>query len=204
MQSKLQELTEKIFQEGVEKGNAEAEQILKSANSEAKEIIEKAKKDADNILKDAQKKAGELKNNTESEIRLSGKQSLNALKQQIVDTVNNEITSAAIKDAFSDKNFIRKIIETLLSSWAGSGQSMDLTLLLSEKDEKNLSAFFKKEAKKYLDKGVTVNFDSTLKNGFQLGPKDGSYKVSFTEEDFINFFKHYLRPKLVEILFSAE
>ena len=204
MQSKLQELTEKIFQEGVEKGNAEAEQILESANSEAKKIIEKAKKDADDILKDAQKKAVELKTNTESEIKLSGKQSLNALKQQIVNVVNNEITSAAIKDAFSDKNFIRKIIETLLSSWAGSGQSMDLTLLLSEKDEKNLSAFFKKEAKKYLDKGVTVNFDSTLKNGFQLGPKDGSYKVSFTEEDFINFFKHYLRPKLVEILFSAE
>lgn len=204
MQSKLQELTEKIFQEGVEKGNAEAEQILKSANSEAKEIIEKAKKDADNILKDAQKKAVELKTNTESEIKLSGKQSLNALKQQIVNIVNNEITSAAIKDAFSDKDFIKKIIETLLSSWAGSGQSMDLKLMLPEKDEKNLSTFFKKEAKKYLDKGVTVNFDSTLKDGFQLGPKDGSYKVSFTEEDFINFFKHYLRPKLVEILFSAE
>jgi len=204
MQSKLQELTEKIFQEGVEKGNAEAEQILKSANSEAKEIIEKAKKDADNILKDAQKKAVELKTNTESEIKLSGKQSLNALKQQIVDIVNNEIASAAIKDAFSEKDFIKKIIETLLSSWAGSGQSMDLALLLPEKDEKNLSAFFKQEAKKYLEKGVTVNFDSTLKNGFQLGPKDGSYKVSFTEEDFVNFFKHYLRPKLVEILFSAE
>jgi V/A-type H+-transporting ATPase subunit E len=81
---------------------------------------------------------------------------------------------------------------------------MDLALLLPAKDEKNLNDYFKKEAKKYLDKGVTVNFDSTLKNGFQLGPKDGSYKVSFTEEDFINFFKHYLRPKLVEILFSAE
>ncbi len=204
MQSKLQELTEKIFQEGVEKGNAEAEQILESANSEAKEIVEKAKKDADNILKDAQKKAAEIKTNTESEIKLSGKQSLNALKQQIVDIVNSEITSATIKDAFNDKDFIKKIIETLLSSWASSGQSMDLALLLPEKDEKNLSEFFKKEAKKYLDKGVTVNFDSTLKDGFQLGPKDGGYKVSFTEEDFINFFKQYLRPKLIKILFSAE
>lgn len=204
MQSKLQELTEKIFQEGVEKGNAEAEQILESANSEAKEIIAKAKKEADSILKEAQKKAAETKTNTESEIRLSGKQSLNALKQQIVDIINNEITSAAIKDAFKEKDFIKKIIVTLLTNWAGSGQSMDLALLLPEKDEKDLSDFFKKEAKKFIDKGVTVNFDSGLKDGFQLGPKDGSYKVSFTEEDFINFFKQYLRPKLVEILFSAE
>lgn len=204
MQSKLQELTEKIFQEGVEKGNAEAEQIVESANSEAKEIIEKAKKESESILKEAKKKAAETKTNTESEIKLSGKQSLNALKQQMVDVINNEITSAAVKDAFKDKDFIKKIIETLLSSWAGSGQSMDLTLLLPAKDEKNLSEFFKNEAKKHLDKGVAINFDSSLDAGFQVGPKDGSYKVSFTDEDFVNFFKHYLRPKLVEILFSAE
>ncbi len=204
MQSKLQELTEKIFQEGVEKGNAEAQQIAKTANDEAKNIIEKAKKEADAILKEAKKKAAETKTNTESEIKLSGKQSLNALKQQIVDVINDKITHAAVKGAFDDKDFIKKIIETLLSSWASSGQSMDLSLLLPAKDEKSLSDFFKKEAKKYLDKGIAIDFDSNLKAGFQIGPKDGGYKVSFTDEDFVNFFKQYLRPKLIEILFSAE
>jgi len=204
MESKLQELTEKIFQEGVEKGNAEAQQIIESANSEAKDIIEKAKKEAENILKEAKKKAVETKTNTESEIKLSGKQSLNALKQQIINIVNAKITTAAVKGAFSDENFTSKIIETLLSSWAASGRNMDLSMLLSSKDEKTLSEYFKNEAKKYLDKGVTIDFDSTLKDGFQIGPKDGSYKVSFTENDFINYFKHYLRPKLVEILFSGE
>ncbi|MBN2524452.1 MAG: hypothetical protein JXB24_14355 [Bacteroidales bacterium] len=203
MQSKLQELTEKIFQEGVEKGNAEAKQIIDSANSEAKEIIEKAKKEAESILNEANKKAAEIKTNTNSEIKLSGKQSINALKQQIADVVNDKITSASIKEAFSNKDFLKEIIRTLLSNWASSGQSMELSLLLPAKDEKNLVEFFKKEAKKYLDKGVTVDFDSVIHAGFQIGPKDGSYKVSFTDEDFINFFKHYLRPKLVEILFGA-
>lgn len=203
MQSKLQELTEKIYQEGVEKGNAEAQQIVEDAKSEAQQIIESAKKEADTIIEDAKKKAIETKTNTESELKLSGKQVINTIKQQVVDIVNGEITKAAVSNAF-DEDFIKTIITTTLANWAKSSQSMDLSILLPAKDEKNLTAYFKKEAKQYLDKGLTIRFDQSLKAGFQLVPKDGSYKVSFTDEDFTNFFKEHLRPKLIEILFSAE
>ena len=201
MQNKLQELTEKIYQEGVEKGNAEAQQIVEKAKTDAADIIAKSKKEAEAIISEAKKKAGELKTNTESEIKLSGKQALNALKQKIADLVSGEITSITVKEAF-DKDFIKKIIETTLTNWAKSGQNMDLALLLPAGEEKKLADFFKKEAKQYIDKGITVTYDSTIETGFQIGPKDGSYKVSFTDEDFINFFKKYLRPKLVEMLFS--
>ena len=203
MQNKLQELTEKIYQEGVEKGNAEAQQIVEKAKTDAADIIAKSKKEAEAIISEAKKKADELKTNTESEIKLSGKQALNALKQKIADLVSDEITSAAVKEAF-DKNFIQKIIETTLANWVKSDQNMDLALLLPLGDEKKLADFFKKEVKQYIDKGITVTYDSTIETGFQIGPKDGSYKVSFTDEDFINFFKKYLRPKLVEMLFSSK
>ena len=203
MQSKLQELTEKIFQEGVEKGNAEAQQIIDNAKAEAGSIVEKAREEADSIIADARKKAAELKTNTESEIKLSGKQSVNALKQKVVDLVNGQITDKAVSEAF-DKGFTKKIIETTLANWAKSGQTMDLAVLLPEKDEKDLKAFFSKEAKQFVDKGISIDFDGSIENGFQLAPKDGSYKVSFTDADFVAFFKQYLRPKLVEILFSGE
>jgi len=202
MQGKLQELTEKIYQEGVEKGNAEAQQIVTDAKSEASQIIEKAKSEADSIIEEAKKKAIETKTNTESELKLSGKQAINALKQQVTDMVNGEITKVAVDSAF-EKGFTKQIIDTTLANWAKSGQNMDLSILLPAKDEKDLTAYFNKEAKKYLDKGLTLQFDQSLEQGFQLGPKDGSYKVSFTDEDFINFFKQHLRPKLVEILYSA-
>ncbi len=202
MQGKLQELTEKIYQEGVEKGNAEAQQIVNDAKSEASQIIEKAKSEADAIIEEAKKKAVETKTNTESELKLSGKQAINALKQQITDMVNGEITKVAVGSAF-EKDFTKQIIDTTLANWAKSGQNLDLSILLPAKDEKALTEYFNKEAKKYLDKGLSIQFDQSLKEGFQLGPKDGSYKVSFTDEDFVNFFKQHLRPKLVEILFSA-
>ena len=45
MGNKIQELTEKIFREGVEKGNEEAQRIVEKANAEAIEIVKKSQKE---------------------------------------------------------------------------------------------------------------------------------------------------------------
>ena len=46
----LSELTDKIYAEGVEKGNAEAQQIVANANAKAEEIIAKANAKANSLL----------------------------------------------------------------------------------------------------------------------------------------------------------
>jgi V/A-type H+-transporting ATPase subunit E len=205
MQNKLQELTEKIFKEGISKGNAEAEKIINDSKKQAKDIIDKAKKEADKIINDAKKKSDEIKSSSEAEFRLSSKQAINALKQQITDLINGEIVSTSVKKVFEDKDFIKKLIETSIKNWKpASTEDADLTILLPEKKEKEIQQYFTKSVKDLLKKGIEVRFDTDLKSGFQIGPKDGSYKVSFTEEDFINFFKQYLRPRLIKLLFSEE
>lgn len=200
MQNKLQELTDKIYQEGLEKGNEEAKSIIDNAKQEATSLIDAAKKEAEKIIADAQKKAEEAKKNTESEIKLSSKQAINALKQQVTDLIANTVVEEATSKKF-DSDFTKTTVENMLKNWSKE-QSSNLTILLPEKEEKELSAYFNKSAKDLLDKGLEIKFEATLKSGFQISPKDGSYKISFTEDDFNNFFKQYLRPKLVEILFE--
>ncbi|MBN1116996.1 MAG: hypothetical protein JXA77_07325 [Bacteroidales bacterium] len=200
MTSKLQELTQKIYQEGLEKGNSEAQEIIDKAKKEAQTVLETAKKEAEIIISEARKNAEETKINTKAEIKLSSKQALNALKQQITDIINSEVVGQTISKTF-DANFTKNIVDTTLKNWAGA-QTADIAILLPEKDEKELYDYFKKSIKDLLDKGLEIKFDAALNAGFQVTPKDGSYKLSFTDEDFANFFKHYLRPKLVEILFQ--
>ena len=203
MQNKLQELTEKIYQEGISKGNAEAEEIISNAKKEAENIISEAKKDADVLLKEARKKSEEIIKNGQAELRLSSNQLLNALKQQITDLINGEIIHSSVSDAFDDRQFIQRIIELAVKNWdAGSGLSPDITVLIPEKEEKKLVEYFRKSVKDLLDKGLEIKADGNIKSGFQISPKDGSYKISFTEDDFTNFFKQYLRPRLVELLFE--
>ncbi len=205
MQNKLQELTEKIFKEGISKGNAEAEKIINDSKKEAGDIVAKAKKEADKIISDAKKKSDEMKSSSEAEFRLSSKQAVNALKQQITDLINGEIVSASVKDAFKDKDFVKRLIETSIKNWKpASDEDVDISLLLPEKQEKEIQQYFTKSVKDLLKKGIEIRFDNEVKSGFQIGPKSGGYKISFTGEDFINFFKQYLRPRLIKLLFAEE
>ncbi len=56
---KIQELTEKIYREGVEKGQAEADRIVAEAKQKAEQIVAEAREQAKAIEAQAQKKASE-------------------------------------------------------------------------------------------------------------------------------------------------
>ena len=51
------------------------------------------------------------------------------------------------------------------------------------------------------NKGVTIEKVNGIKTLFTISPADGSYKINFGEEEFMNYFKEFLRPQLVEMLF---
>lgn len=205
MENRLQELTDKIYQEGVSRGNGEAEKIIAEAKAEAEKIVGKAKKEADQFIADAEKKASELKKNTESELRLAAQQATDALKQEIIKIVNGSITEPTIKAAMGDIKFVQKAIETAVKNWAVNiNEEVTMEVLIPAANEKAISEYFAKTAKGVLDKGFSIETVNNIKSGFQIAPSDGSYKVSFTEEDFVNFFKEFLRPKVVELLFEKK
>ena len=205
MSNKLQELTDKIYQEGVAKGNEEAEKLISSAKNEAEEIVKNAKKEAEKIIAEADKKANEKLATTDSEIKLSAKQALNSLKQDIINMINGKIVDDSVKASLGDAAFVNKIIETTVNNWSQNKEgNIDLKVLVSEGQEKEVNTFFSSKAKDLLTKGLEIKSSKTIKSGFQVGPKDGSFKVSFTDDDFANFFKEYLRPKLVELLFEGK
>ncbi len=202
MQNRIQELTDKIYKEGIEKGNSEAENIVKKAKEEADNIIDDAQKKAEEIIENARKQADDTKKNTDSELALSAKQAVSALKQQITDLINSSVLEENVKLAMSDQEFIQNTIGSAISNWSESGNEVDFTILLPQNIQEDMDKFLKSSVKEGLDKGITVKYSKDLERGFQVQPSDGSYKISFTDEDFINFFKQFLRPKLVEILFK--
>jgi len=203
MQKKLQELTDKLYQEGINKANEEAGVIIKDAKKESGEIVAKAKKEAEKILKDAEKNAEETKDNSLNELKLASKQAVSEIKQRIASIIEMKVVEPKTKETFDDKDFTKDIILTIVKNWDPKSESkVDLKVLLPEKQQKEFEKFFKSEAKNLLDKGLEVDFSENLKGGFRIGPKDGSYLISFTDKDFSNFFKSFLRPRLIELLFN--
>lgn len=195
MENKIQELTEKIYNEGVERGNAEAERIIAEAQAKAENILKEAQNGADDIIEKARRSADELKANTQSELKLYAAQALGALKSETASLVTDAVVKAAVKEALSG-DALKNIVVKIAERW-----SADEPLVISTSEAEELKKYFATKAKALLDKGVEIKQVNGLKSSFSISPADGSYKVNFGEAEFESFLKSFLRPQMVELLF---
>lgn len=196
MDTKIQELTEKIYREGVEKGNEEATRIIAEANSQKETIISEAQEEAKRIIAAAEKQSAEQKKNTEAELKLFASQAVEALKSEVTNLITGDIASSNVKAAVTDKEFMQKVILEMAREWAKTG-----TLTVQTSDAEKLTSYFESNAKELLNKGIKIEKVSGKDASFTVVPADGSYKVTFGEDEFVAFFKEFLRPQLIEMLF---
>ena len=185
MENKIQELTDKIYREGVEKGNEEAQRLIANAQEEAKKIIEDARKEAESIVNSSRKSADELAENTKSELKLFAGQAVNALKSEVATMVTDKLITASVKDFAQDKDYLNAFIVALASKW-----SIDEPIVISTADAESLKKYFAAHAKALLDKGVTIQQVNGIKTLFTVSPADGSYKVNFGEDETYHCLYH--------------
>ena len=192
----LSELTDKIYAEGVEKGNAEAQQIVEKANAKAADIIAQAEKKAAAILADAESKSADLDKKTRAELKLYAEQSVNAVKTEITNLLSDKIATDSVKAATADAKFMQGVIAKLAEQMAKEGE-----VLIEAKDAEALKKYFSANAKALLEKGVKIAEVKGIKTDFTIQPAKGGYKLAFGDAEFIAYFKEMLRPQLVEELF---
>jgi len=205
MKNKLEELTQKLYNEGVEKGKAEAEEMLLKAREKSENLISEAQKEAAKILEQAKKDAEEMKENTETELKLSSKQLISSIRNKVSECITGMILEEDVKKATGDAEFIKKLIEIMIQNWKPeSDMPADLQVLLPDDMKSKFDDYVASGSKKLLDKGVEISFDDHFTSGFKISPSDNSYMIGFTEKDFENFFKSFIRPRIAKLLFEEE
>ncbi|HNW99744.1 MAG TPA: V-type ATP synthase subunit E [Candidatus Cloacimonadota bacterium] len=202
MADKLQELTERIYQEGVDKAKQEADRILAETNAKAADTLKKAEDDANRIRQEAQALANETRKNVNAELQLAAKQAMSALKQQISELIITKAIDPAADKIWEDSGFLKKMVEATIQNWKEGDESGEIALVFPKNLEKEMDDFFKQSASNIFKQGIKVEYSENLKSGYSIGPADGSFKINFTDEDFANFFKHYLRPRAIKILYG--
>ena len=196
MDTKIQELTEKIYKEGVEKGKEEANRIVAGAKEQKEIIVSEAENEAKQIIFDAEKQAEELKRNTKAELRLFASQAIEGLKSEITNLVTDQIVSNNVKMATTDALFMQNVIRSIAVEWAKNE-----SLTIQTVDAESLTGFFREKASELLQQGVKIEQVNSKKTSFTLVPADGAFKINFGEDELIAYFKEFLRPQLIEILF---
>lgn len=198
---KLQELTQKLYNEGLSKGKEEGEALLAHARAEAAEIVKKAQEEAEAIREKARKDAEDYKVKMEGDVKMAATQALQATRAGIENIVVAQAVDAPVKDALSSEEFIKGILTAVAQRFSAQ-EPQDIALVLPEKLRKGLEPYIQGQLAKTLGKGVEASFSKKCSGGFKIGPKDGSYFISFTEESFDELIGDYLRPATKKILFG--
>ena len=203
MQNKLQELTDKLYNEGLSKGKQEAEEMVAKAKKDAAAILADARAESDKIVSAAQKDALDIKQKMETEIKMAFRQTITTLKNQIENTLISNSINKPVTAVADNTSFLKELIMSAISAFNPKGSDMvSLSLLLPENKRIELESFFKSEATKQIKDSVEIKFDNKIQNGFKIGPAKEGYHISFTDKDLQHLFSEILKPKTREFLFN--
>ena len=194
MQNKLQELTDKLYNEGLSKGKQEAEQMKANAKNEAAQIIAEAK---------AQAEAAELKSKTENDVKMASQQAFTAVRKQIENVIIAKAIAAPVKEATTQTEFLKEIIKSIVCAFnPAESDSVALEVILPAEKQAEMEKFAKETLNQICSAGVDVQFSKNIQGGFKISPKGEGYMLSFTDKDFENIIAEYLRPKTKALLFG--
>jgi len=204
MENKLQQLTQKLYDEGLEKGRAEAERLVAEAKTQASAIVAQAREEADSIVRKAQEQADDVAKNSMTEIALAGKQAVARIKAQIETLIVARSVDGGIKQANLDPAFLKEMLLSVARNWNGASSSkVALQALLPQARREALDAAFAASASELLQEGIEIGWSDAVKSGFKIGQKKGGYYISFSDEEFQALMQEYLRPKVSDLLFKA-
>jgi V/A-type H+/Na+-transporting ATPase subunit E len=204
MSNKLQELTDKLYQEGLSKGKQEADEMKEKAKVEAAKIISEAKAKAQIIVSEGEREAIDIRTKAENDIKMASVQSISAIKQQVENIIITKSLSSSVKKSMNDIDFVKSLILTVIKAFnASNAEPVALNLILPENMQKEFSSFIQTDAVKEMNNGIAVSYSKNLAGGFKIGPKDDGYIISFSDEDFEKILSDYLRPATKKILFGC-
>jgi len=198
MEVQVQELIDKIKNDGVKTANNEANRIKADAETEARRIVDSAKKEAADIISHSKREAEQTEKAGTAALQQASRNLILAFRDEIqvlLDKIVNEKVSAGY-----DEDVVKSALPEILKNWTASDS---LSVILPENLLAKIQAFFTDKLKNELGKGVELKANRKLSNGFHITSKDGSVYYDFSSEAVAGLLSSYLNPKLTGLLTEA-
>lgn len=203
-EDKIKLLTDSLYQEGVEKGRAEAQKIIEAARNQAADIVSEARGKAEALVEEARQKSKQVKTQIETEIRIASREIIHDFQHRIADLIEKEVIDKKMKQDLASPDMVGKMILALLENWNASENQAPVEVLLPEARRAEFEKWFEGEVFETLNAKPRFTFTSQIRGGFQVVPQGASYKIDFSEEGFVELFRRYLKPRTRKILFNEE
>ena len=201
MDTQVEVLIDRIKRDGVAAAENSASKTISEAQKEAEKIISNAKAEADKIIKQAKDETERLQKSGEDAIRQAGRNLLiafrDSIQKELSTLVNGEVSSVYSKD------MLVKLVPEVIKEWVKNTSAEDVSVLLNEKDLKQVEDGLKAALKAEISKGLTLGVDNSVAAGFRIGVKDGAAFYDYSADSVAELFSSYLNPRIAKLMKEA-
>jgi V/A-type H+-transporting ATPase subunit E len=207
--SGVQELIDKLKNQGVVEGKVQADQIIKQAQVQASQIIESAKTESDRLFAEAKNKIEIEKASAQASIRLAFRDTELNLRSKFREAFSNYVRRL-VSYELKDKEFIKQLVLVIASLKAplveqASKIEIELPAKLLESEGKEMQ--FTEEGKKRLGhlllgittemlrEGVVLKPSEELVGGIRVHLLGEDMEIDLSDEALSNMLLKYLLPR---------
>jgi V/A-type H+-transporting ATPase subunit E len=200
MSIQVQELIDKIKNEGVEAAKAASDRLIAEAEAKAKAILAEAEAEANSLRVNASSQAVRETAAGREALAQASRDLLLLLGKEIQKLLDG-VVLREVKAAYS-ADALKEILPGLIASWKRS-EGDDVAILLSPADLATLDSFFKEKLKTEIFKGVELMPVPGLKAGFQISQRSGAVYYDFSAQSLSELLSRHLNPALAEVMKQA-
>lgn len=204
-------LIERLKQEGVEQGEAEARKILSDAETKARSLLADAEAEAKRRVDAATHEAEQLKRGGEEALKVAMRDAVLQLKEEMGSRFAEQV-SGVIGKLTTDEDLLRKMILAVASrarDEAGLDKASDLDVILprsvaslqelrrnpDELRDGSLSQFVLASSADMLRQGVTFSTAENDSGGITVVMKDDGVQVDLTDQAVADVILRHLQPR---------
>lgn len=197
MTEDLQGLLNRIQEDGLQKSEAERAKILAEAEARAAKIIADAEARAAETEKKAASDAAALKEKAEESIRQAARDIIIALRSEMQQRLQSVVKSCV--GSAMDQNLMVALIYEMAKKYA-ENPSDKLEVLLPAAAREQMESGLLNALGQDLAARTKILGEPELESGLQIGFRDGSVFLDFSDEALSELICSYIGPKLAAIL----
>lgn len=198
----VQNLINRLRDEGVQAGQAEADRVLREAREKAAKIVEDAKAEAERQLKNAHIKNQTERINAHESLRVAVRDTEIELQTGLKKAFESHVRRLVSKE-MRDENFLRQLLLSIVASGAAKipeDQPIEVLLpeqiLQTEDEHTEVSEDGKERLKNFVRRGTS----EMLRDGVELVPTneiDGGILLRLADEDVVFDFSENALSDLI-------
>ena len=211
--SGVQDLIDRLSQEGVAEGQRKAEDLVHAAQEKAQSIVDAARQQANDILQNARQEAEQFQAAGEEALRLAARDTQRDFGARIHEGFRNRLQEL-VRHQLTDPDFIKRMILEITRQ-ASEGLDEDgVELLLPPDfvteddarqrieagDHDELTEFLQGLLGEDLREGFSVNLGNERQSGLTVRVVNKNVEIDLTEEAITELLARHLLPRFRAIM----